>query len=253
MVDLVTNEDWGLARNVVELGDSPRPDGILPMVVVGEIEFSGGLTIPDWSLSWTHAVHVQWRHDGDRELVRRHLPTFERVLRWYAAYVDERGTIADVPEWNLVDWASLLLTGRSSILTALWARSLAEFAELADAVGDAGSATWARDMHAAARAGFEDFWDADRGLYVDHIVDGRREPAASQAANAAAIIADLAPRERWAVVVDRITDPDRLVVRSWIGNQGTGGYDLEKMVEQARGVQRIDWDPQREIVLTEPY
>ena len=30
MVDLVTNEDWGLARNYLELGDSPRPDGSCP-------------------------------------------------------------------------------------------------------------------------------------------------------------------------------------------------------------------------------
>jgi alpha-L-rhamnosidase len=252
MVDLVTNEDWGLARNYLELGDSPRPDGILPMVVVGEVEAAGGLTIPDWSLSWAHGVHVQYLHDGDLDRVRRHLPTVERILRWYTAYLDDRGTVADVPEWNLVDWSSIFLSGRSSILTGLWARSLAEFAELADAVGDAGSATWARDMYIAAADGYEDFWDADRGLYVDHIVDGERRPAASQAANAVAIVSGLAPRERWSKIIDIVTDPDRLVVRSWIGSE-TGGYDLHKMEDQARGLQRIDWDPEHEIVLAEPF
>jgi alpha-L-rhamnosidase len=55
--------------------------------------------------------------------MRRHLPTAERVLGWYAAYVDAHGTISDVPEWNLVDWASIFLSGRSSILTGLWARA----------------------------------------------------------------------------------------------------------------------------------
>jgi alpha-L-rhamnosidase len=105
MVDLATNEDWGLARNYLELSDSPRPDAILPMVVGGDIESSGGLTIPDWSLSWIHGLHIQYWHDGDLEIVRRHLPTAERVLR------------------------------------------------------------------------YEDFWDADRGLYVDHILEGQRRPA----------------------------------------------------------------------------
>jgi hypothetical protein len=252
MVDLVTNEDWGLARNYLELGDSPRPDGILPMVAVGEVEFGGGLTIPDWSLSWTHGVHVQYMHDGALDAVRRHLPTMERILRWYTAYVDDAGTIADVPEWNLVDWSSIFLSGRSSILTALWARSLAEFAELSEAAGNDGSAGWARDLHTAAAKGYEDFWDDVRGLYVDHIVDGERRPAASQAANASAIVSGLAPADRWAPIVERITDPDRLVVRSWIGGE-TGGYDAQKMRDQAEGVQRIDWDPQREIVLAEPF
>ena len=124
MVDLATNQDWGLARNYLELSDSPRPDGILPMVVAGDIEASGGLTIPDWSLSWIHGIHIQYWHDGDLEAVRRHLPSAERVLRWYTSYLDDRGTIADVPEWNLVDWASIFVSGRSSILTALWARGL---------------------------------------------------------------------------------------------------------------------------------
>ena len=109
------------------------------MVVAGDIEASGGLTIPDWSLSWIHGLHIQYWHDGDLETVRRHLPSAERVLRWYTSYLDERGTIADVPEWNLVDWASIFLSGRSSILTALWARGLNDFAELSDAVGNAGS------------------------------------------------------------------------------------------------------------------
>ncbi len=252
MVDLATNEDWGLARNYLELSDSPRSDGILPMVAAGDIEASGGLTIPDWSLSWIHGVHVQFWHDGDLDRVRRHLPSIERVLRWYTTYLDDRGTIANVPEWNLVDWASIFLSGRSSILTALWARGLAEFAELSDAVGNSGSASWARELYAAAVAGYEDFWDAVRGLYVDHIVDGERRPAASQIAQACAIISGLAPRERWAQIVEAMTDSERLVVRSWIGSE-TGGYDHGKFEEQMKGVQRIDWDPEREMVLAEPF
>ena len=252
-VDLATNEDWGLARNYLEVTDSPRPDGILPMVVVGDVEAGGGLTIPDWSLSWVHGVYIQYRHDGDLDAVRAHLPTIERVLRWFGRHVDDRGTIADVPEWNLVDWSSIFLTGRSSILTALWARGLAEFAELSDAAGNAGAAAWARALYDAAAEGFEDFWDAKRGLYVDHIVDGERGPAASQAANATAIVSALAPRERWSPIVRAITDAERLVARSWIGNETTGGYDEQKMLEQAQGIQRIDWDPEREIVLAEPF
>ena len=115
MVDLATNEDWGLARNYLELSDSPRPDGILPMVVAGDIEASGGLTIPDWSLSWIHGLHIQYWHDGDLETVRRHLPTAERVLRWYTSYrrrprhdrrragMEPRGLGQHLPFWPQFD------------------------------------------------------------------------------------------------------------------------------------------------------
>jgi alpha-L-rhamnosidase len=143
--------------------------------------------------SVSQAYHPTTSDDSELEWVRRHLPTAERVLGWYAAYVDAHGTISDVPEWNLVDRASIFLSGRSSILTGLWARGLAEFAEMSHAVGQPGAAARARGLHAAAAEGFEDFWDQARGLYVDHIVDGARRPAASQLANAAAIVSGLAP------------------------------------------------------------
>lgn len=252
LVHLTTNSDWRMARNYVALGDSPRPDGILPMSVVGEIESSGGYTIPDWSLHWVHGVHNLYRYLGDADELRALLPTVERILRWYLPYLDERGTIADVPEWNLVDWSSVFVTGRSSILTSLWARGLREFAELSRFVGNEGAARWADDLHARAAAGFEDFWDASRGTYRDHIVDGVALPAASQAAGATAIVSGLAPQSRWGAIVDAITDPATLVVRSWIGSDD-GSYDQQKIADQMRGVQRIDWDADREVVIAEPF
>ncbi|HEY4266802.1 MAG TPA: family 78 glycoside hydrolase catalytic domain [Galbitalea sp.] len=252
LVHLTTNEDWRLARNYITLGDSPRGDHMLPMTVVGEIEAGGATTIPDWALHWVHGVHNLLMFDGVTEQLLGVLPTVEKILRWYLPYVDETGTISDVPEWDLVDWSSVFSTGRSSILTSLWARGLAEYAEICEAVGNAASARWARGHWERARAGFEDFWDEARGTYVDHFVDGVKMPAASQAAGATAIVAGLVPSERLSRIIDVITDPSALVVRSWIGGND-GGYDLQKMADQGRGVQTIDWDVDTEIVLAEPF
>ncbi|MCU1509087.1 MAG: hypothetical protein JWQ12_1352, partial [Glaciihabitans sp.] len=252
LVHLTTSTDWRLARNYIALGDSPRADHMLPMSVVGEIELHGGTTIPDWALHWVHGVHNLFRYDSVGPQLLAVLPTVEKVLRWYEPYVDEFGTISDVPEWNLVDWSSVFTGGRSSLLTALWARALREYAEISEFVGNAGSARWARGRYAEAARGFDDFWDEARGTYVDHFVDGIRQPAASQAAGATAIVSGLAPRERWSRVIDAITDPDALIVRSWIGGND-GGYDIQKMVDQGNGVQTIDWDAETQVVLAEPF
>ncbi len=241
MVHLVANDDWRLARNYVTLGASPRTDGMLPMTVTGEIEYRGGYSIPDWALHWIHGVWNQFRHDGDRPATLALLPVVERVLRWFEPYVDDHGTLSDVPEWNLIDWSSVFSNARSSLITGLWARGLAEYAEMADWVGNPASAAWAGGRRDAARRGYEDFWDAARGSYVDHIVDGEQMPAMSQAAGAVAIVSGLAPQNRWAGIVDVITDPHRLVVRSWIGG-ADGGYDMTKIVETSQGIYRIDWD-----------
>jgi len=109
MVHLATNLDWRLALRYLTLGNSPRSDGILPMSVVGDIEASGGITIPDWALNWVHGVYNWYRWHGDREVVKELLPTVERVLRWYAPYQTASGTPPDVT-WvdgpQVAEWAA---------------------------------------------------------------------------------------------------------------------------------------------------
>jgi len=251
MVHLATNCDWRLAWHYLTLANSPRSDGILPMSVVGEIETSSGLTIPDWALHWVHAVYNCYRFRGDRDLVKALLPTIERILRWYLPYRTSAGVLKDVTEWNLVDWSSVLVEDTSSILTAVLARGLREFAEMAAWLDERGSQRWADEVYQRARAGFEMFWDQARGSYVDHIVAGEQRPEMSQLAGALAIVSGLAPEPRWARMVEVITDPERLVVRSWTGAEGD--YSEEKLQKQFQGVYETDWDAQREIVIAEPF
>jgi alpha-L-rhamnosidase len=251
MVHLTTSSDWRLASWYVTLANSPRADGILPMSVVGDIEYGGAYTIPDWSLNWVHAVHNLYRYLGDKESLGTVLSTVRSVLRWYEAFQDETGIIADVPEWNLVDWSSVLTAGRSSILTALWARALREYAQMSRFVGNEGDAKWADDLWDKARGGYDQFWDEERGTYVDALDPRHPVAPTSQIAGAAAIASGLAPSERWDRIIDRITDSGRLVIRSWIG--GNGGYDQERMNEQLNGIQRLDWDAHNEVVRAEPF
>ncbi len=251
MVHLAASTDWRLAWRYLDLGNSPRADGILPMSVAGETERGGGFTIPDWSLYWIRGVYEMHRHSDDLEALRALLPTAERIVRWYLPYVTDDGVVADVPEWNLVDWSSVFLNGRSSLLTSLWAAALGHVAEIAERLGNDGTAAWARGLVARAGEGFEQFWDAERGTYVDHVLDGERRDSASQLAGALAIVSGLAPEERWPSIVAWIADPDRVVERSWIG--GDGGYSAEKILDQMRGVQRIDWDAREEVVSAQPF
>ena len=253
MVHLATNCDWRLAVHFCTLGNSPRYDGILPMTVAGDIEMSGIYTIPDWSLHWVHGVYNLYRFLGDRDAMQAFLPTIERILRWYAPYQTAQGVLKDVPEWNLVDWSSVSTEDEAATLTALWARGLREYAELAGWLDNDGSRRWADDLYKRALAGFERFWDAERGSYVDHIVDGHKRPEMSQLAGALGIVSGLAPRERWTQIVETITDPERLVMRAWTGDN-QGGQSMEKWMAQVReGRYDIDWDVESQIVLAQPF
>lgn len=252
MVHLATNLDWRLAWQYLNLGSSPRPDGILPMSVAGDIEAHGGLTIPDWSLHWVHGVYNLYRFLGDQALVKLYMPVIERILRWYLPYQTQAGVLKNVVEWNLVDWSALFVEDTSSILTAIWARGLKEFAEMAAWLEEKASQRWAEGVYGKARSGYEMFWDEQRGTYVDHIKNGARQSPISQVAGALAIVSGLAPESRWKRIAETITDESRLVVRSWTGGE-EGDYSPEKMQKQFMGIYEANWDTEREIVIGEPF
>ena len=66
-----------------------------------------------------------------------------------------------------------------------------------------------------------------------------------------AMVSGLAPEERWARIVDTITDPDRLVMRAWTGD-GHGGQSMEKWMRQVReGYYEVDWDVEIQVVLAQ--
>jgi alpha-L-rhamnosidase len=249
MVTLAASRDWRLAKRYLELANSPRSDGILPMFTSSMLELTGSFTLPDWSMHWVHGVHNWYRYAGDREAILSWLPTVARILRWYVPYQTSTGVLKDVAEWNLVDWSSVSTSDTSSLLTAEWARGLREFAEMAGWLGETGSRHWAQGLYEKAKAGFEVFWDEGRGSYVDHVVDGVPQPEMSQIAGALAIASGLAPRARWDRIVNTITDDRRLVVRSWAG----GGQSEEKFEKQQRGIYEIDWDVENEIVISQPF
>lgn len=248
MVSLATNTDWRLAWHYLTLADSPRSDGILPPTVSGLVETLNDITIPDWSLHWVHGVFNLYRFSGDREQVLAFMPSVARVLRWFAPFQNEHGALENMIEWALIDWSAVSVEGESAIYTAIWARGLAEFAEMAGWLGEHASRSWAEGLYARARAGFERFWDEARGSYVDHILDGERRPEMSQLAGALGIVSGLAPRERWPRILRAITDKERLVIRTWVMPEGDAADGLALNQHH-----RFTWDVHRQIVRAEPF
>jgi len=256
MVDLTTNADWRLARWHPLLTASPRADGMLPMAVAGDIEHLDVTVIPDWALHWVHSVHNLYRYVGDREEIGRLLPVVEGVLRWFEPFLDEHGCAADVFGWVLIDWSAVHTQGVSGALNGLLARSLLEFTEMAEWLGDQGRAQWARKRHEALVQGFERLWDEDRGWYVDSLVDGARRPMASQHTQAAAIVGGLAPEQRLARLVEVMSDESRLVHAIFDKPDGPAEPNSEVAIGAytRRGALPDPWwDVDRQVVRAQPF
>jgi hypothetical protein len=254
-VHLATHPDWSLARWHPQLADTPRTDGMLPMDAVSNL---GGLPdssvhIPDWSLHWIRSVHNLMRYTGDRDLVGSLLPTAERVVRWFLPYQGEDGLLARVPGWVLIDWSNVQVLDTSAALNALWARGLADLAEMSRWLGDVGRAAWAEATHARVSAGFEVFWDEQRGAYRDHRVDGAVRPAVSKHSNAAAVVGGLVPSARLERVVEVLTDRSRLA-HSVPFLEAMADADRPRALRHLlEGNPPPTWDVQQQVLEAQPF
>lgn len=256
MVDLTTNADRRLARWHPALTASPRPDGMLPMAVAGDLEQSDVTVIPDWALHWVHSVHNLYRYAGDVDEIGRLLPVVEGVLRWFDPFLDGDGCAVDVFGWVLIDWSSVYTQGVCGALNGLLARSLLEFAEMASWLGDEGRARWARRRHDAMKRGFERLWDGRRGRYVDSYVAGEPLPMVSQHTQAAAIVGGLVPQGRLARIVEAMTDEQHLVHAIFDKDDGPAAPNSEIAIGAYTRRGQVPppwWDVERQVVRAQPF
>ena len=258
MVDLTTSTDWSLARWYPRLGAAPRPDGMLPMAVAGEIEHFDYTVIPDWALHWVHGVHNLYRYVGNREEIASLLPVVEGVVRWFLSWRDaDTGLLVDVPGWVIIDWAAVASDGASAALNGLWARALLELADMASWLGDEGRASTARELHATLTKGYELLWDSARERYADvRTAAGELRVAASQHGQAAAVVGGLVPSHRRARIAELLTDTDHLVHAAFSNPSGP----VTPLSEQEIGGKSLRsplpppwWDVKHLLVAAQPF
>lgn len=259
MVDLVTNADWSLARWNPRMGLlSAMPDGMIPAAVGGDGEHTQAGIVSDWGLHWVRAVRNLHRYAGDVDETAELLTGVERVVRWFDQFHNPvTGLPTDVLGWVLVDWAWVPTRGASSVLAGLLGRALLDLAEMSDAVGDPGRAGRARDRHAELSRAFEAFWDDERGRYTDNLVEGVRQPTASQHGQAAAIVGGFAPQHRHERLVSLLTDTTRHVHATLSHPEGDPGMDGATVLPGAEMLlPRLPepwWDTERLIVMAQPF
>lgn len=251
-VDFAANLDWSLPRWSPRLLAQPRSDGILPMVAAGDFATPLVPTIPDWSLHWIRQVRRLWEYTGDREAVAELLPIAEGILRWFDRFTAHDGLVVDVPGWVLIDWSPVQVAGRSAVLNALLARAHRDFAEVADAVGDAGRAAWSLTRHAAIATAFEAFWDEGRGAYRDTISQGHRGESVSEHSAAAAVCAGLVPDHRQDLVRSLLLDRAAVFTRSPLADHGADA--LGPIAGAPVSVRDApDWDTEAKVVGAQPF
>ncbi len=192
--------------------ESQRPDGLTQMYAPGD-HHTSGMVIPDWTLQWILNAEQHLLYTGEVEAIDAVFPAIQRALAWFERQIGAHGLVADLPYWHFHDWAAVGRHGEAATLNAVLVGALRAGARLARAL-EAQRAARRYDALAdrIAAALNARHWDAERGVYVDSVdpATGIRDRRVSQHANAAMILWGIAPRARWASMIQWITDAARL-------------------------------------------
>ncbi len=191
---------------------SQRPDGLVQMFAPGD-HYTNGVVIPDYSLHWICGAYEYHLHTGDEEAIAGLFPGIQRALAWFERQIGPHDLIVNLPFWHFIEWADVGREGEAAPLNALFAGTLRAAAKMAEWLGyERAAARYGALADRIAAALNRRHWDEARGVYVD-VVDpasGKQDRRVSQHANAAMILWDVAPPQRWPSMIRRIADPGRL-------------------------------------------
>jgi hypothetical protein len=144
-------DDRMARRTIDDFSRSQRPDGMINCCYPSY----GPNIIPGFSIYYILMIHDHMMYFGDRELVRRYLPTIDGILEFFHRALDERGIVGSVggihiqkKYWSFIDWvdewqAGVPKTGESGCITMeslLYIYGLMHAAELAEYAGRGGVA-----------------------------------------------------------------------------------------------------------------
>ncbi len=202
-----------LDRNyLLQCQESQRTDGLLQMFAPGDHHYDG-MIIPDYSLYWILTTRDYHLYHDDMETIASVYPTVEKILAWFMRHLDGSDLLCELPYWHFIEWANTVRTGESATVNAMFAASLECACELARYLGYSYAEERYREVRSRVVSALNArHWNDAAGLYADSVdpATGRQRPGFSQHANAAMILWDIAPQERWQRMISSITDPDLL-------------------------------------------
>jgi len=193
LVSYYNSGDDRLAKNALNLmGWSRQLDGY----TFSRYPDNLGQIIPTYSLWYVSMLHDYMMYGSDPDFITDKLAGQRQILNYFISYLDEDGSLKNVPNWNFTDWASGWQRGTAPIgedgsSAAMDLQMLLAIQSAVDLENYAGRKEFA-DFYGALAAKITQtvkrkYWDSTRKLFAD--TPGKDK--FSQHTNSMAILAGL--------------------------------------------------------------
>jgi len=166
--------------------------------------------IPPYCLAWICSFADYALYSGDKNLLQPYWPNIVSALRWFTAYENADGLLADVPFWIFIDWSSgnagkSLDVNRGGIVTAMnlqYLEALKTALCFAVEIGDFDAEdVYGSKIKLLSKSIRDQLWSDDRGSYVDCVVNCIQSEIVSEQTNCLALLHLHEPGDERAVII----------------------------------------------------
>ena len=226
-------------RYLLQVAQEQLANGIMP--AYAPLANNEYMIILDSNCLWIRSLYNYFLYSGDEITVKQLLPSAKKLIDLLHSYTNDFGLIDKPPYPYWLDHALNDRRGANLNLNGHYVGALEDFSKILSWLDEEGSYVYAERAQKIKIAIQTQFWNAEKQLFVDAVVDGEKSNKFSEHANAMALATKSATQEQANLVAKKLlqNDDHNFIKRvdgtvmvtpamSYFLHKGLAYYDYEK-------------------------
>lgn len=192
-------------RYLIQIAEEQQANGIMPAYApLGKDDF---MIILDSNCLYIRSLRNYLLYSGDYETVSELLPAAEKLMGLLHSFTNTMGLIENPPYPYWLDHSLIDRRGANLILNGHYLGALEDFSEVLAWMGMSNQEYSAR-ASLLRKSIKEDFWNEDKQLFTDALIDGNQSTSFSEHGNAMVLALGLANSNQKTLISNQILSDD---------------------------------------------
>ena len=193
-------------RYLIQTAQEQTANGIMP--AYGPLAKDDYMIILGSNCLWIRGLRNYMLHSGDEISVRQLLPAAQKMMELLHSYTNEAGLMDNPPYAYWLDHSVNDRRGANLTINGHYRGALMDFAELLSWLNMDGGEVFLQRAE-SIRASIQLFWDDEKQLFADAVIEGKRSTMFSEHGNAMALATGAATTEQAKLVAAQVLSDDK--------------------------------------------
>lgn len=195
-------------RYLVQVAQEQEANGMMP--AYAPLAADDYMIIMDSNCLWIRSLRDYFLYSGDEITVRQLLPAARKLMALLHSYTNELGLIDNPPYPYWLDHAVIDRRGANLNLNGHYLGALEDFVAVLNWLGEEDAGRFRQRATLARQSIRDHFWDENKQLFVDALIDGERSSLSGEHANAMALALKIATPQQAQAVAKQLLFEDEL-------------------------------------------